>query len=353
MTLRQLRTVRKRLSSKLDFRLIETGLCKLGVRIEFNLSKRFSTAMDKDIERISDISTLSSSSDHIHGEKIYGNDIIQQNVTNEEFDRWKSTQDETRRKYWLFIDNSILLTEQYLTAAHERASFFFAVKAVVYNLQLSGHDSMPLEAQGSYDRRLRYSCKQPDQSFAVVDRHCPNLLVEVAVSQTLESLHVVCSNYFLQSDNIMIAIGIKLFGPQVIDGIIYRPMLLFLYLRQVIPNHEPYTIRDAISFGNSALSSEEVNDIMRFIPNAPQLVGVGHGYPDCARRQLPCYQLQIPYAHLLCIDNNANTADIQSSYQHDWIIDLYDLQETILRGTAVDLALIVDEINTGKPKPSP
>jgi hypothetical protein len=299
--------------------------------------------MDKDLQRTSDLSTESASSDQSKGEFVFGNKVIMHNVSYEGFCVWLDEQDESDHKRWWYVNKSILITE-YPRQAHESAASFFGTQIerhMTYKFQLSEVDPRPLKVKGSADRRLSNSCKQPDESITVARRGCPNLVVEIARSQTVESLHTVCSNYFTQSNNIMIVVGVKIFTLRIIEGIVHRPMVLFLYLRQAAQTRRqlPYYIQNMISFGNIELSSAEADQIFGSVSNYPPLVGVGClSFPACDRRELPEYQLSIPYAHLLCIGNTADEAEVAEAYRQNWTLDLHALQEEILEGTEEDLA---------------
>ena len=226
--------------------------------------------------------------------------------------------------------NAIHIIEYPLGNVHEAASDFFSRKYCGYNLQCSNTDDNPLISTGSASHYLNDGSEmQPDKSFKVPHRGCPNIVVEIGMSQSLESLHDKAVRYLTTTDNIMIVITIKIYSAHNNDC----RMICCMYLRQQNQNND--TPVRAISFGTAAVSLPDLMDTTGVaIENVRGLFephGDFQGDPICNQAGMEAYQLRLPRQLLLAEDNVGININANNINYPDWIIDLFALQTTILR----------------------
>ncbi len=221
---------------------------------------------------------------------------------------------------------------------HEAAAQFFSGMASTYNTQNgSPMDTLPLKPNGAAGYNLddgRRSQVSPDNQLRMRGRSCPNVIVEVAHTQTLLDLCDKAKSYIKLSANIMIVCGIKIFPNRALLFLLYeRPGA---YFGMLMPNHVPLIPSIAISFGPAAMTTAQVNEFSMYT-GMPihRLRGFYDGQEVYNNHDPPCRDLgQAPY--MVCLPRNLllsedNFGHVNEAYSAfgDMEIDLYKLQLTM------------------------
>lgn len=165
--------------------------------------------------------------------------------------------------------------------------------------------------------------KAADCSFVVVgrpDMSCPNLVVETANGQTLDSLHAKVEAYFLRTECIQAILCFKLYDDQT--------MVAFLFLK---PSARPVRI---VSFGPTMLSGDKIEHIRKLMHlNDPGGLELFSGYTlplavQCLNPSIPDYLITIPRAYLL--SHNADRSVLSNLPGGDLVVDLFLVRQSTL-----------------------
>lgn len=230
------------------------------------------------------------------------------------------------RKGWIM--DGIPAIWEVPSEVHEATAEIFAGLAERYNCSVSGNDSRNwlLTPIGSKTIQIRRGfSKEPDKGYHRPKRCTPNLIVEIANTQTMTRLYDVCQFWF-ELPNVLLFVGIKLYEPvqYQVDGVLEnrRAIVALLFAREDV--EVPARV---ISFGDREPSDTEHNDI-EWIAHGTPIEGVGFpaGVP-CNAYGIPMYQLPLPGDLLLALDEDGDRvvrSPLREQYP-DWTIDLFDL----------------------------
>ncbi len=232
-----------------------------------------------------------------------------------------------------YPDQSLLLIK-YPHVVHEKVSFYFSSKMMLYNLQLSGNPLSPIGMHGTTHFSLRNgTICSPNCSFRseFPPRRSNNCVVEIANSEGLASLAQSLRDYITFTDDILLAIGVKIWRNIEFGG---AELLFIMYLRQLGTSRPILHSPSFISFGNIGLAENHQNQALNAIPGLSELEfkGVGFGQEDCDQPNHPLYIIHLPSHLLLCTDNLGQQLppNVIISENQSCMIDLYELQQQIL-----------------------
>lgn len=184
---------------------------------------------------------------------------------------------------------------------------------------------------------------EPDASMQMEGRHSRNVVFEVARSQTTPSLINLLKSYIRDTDDIMVAGGVKIYGPN------NHAQLSMVFIMLIRNNQNQPELAHCISFGpaphgflspraraviTNALSAEPTP-----IPN-PQITGyVNAGAIPCTLMSQAAYTINIPGELLFCMNENfIIPAELHlQNTQGPFPLNLYHLQQAIFRGYQEDV----------------
>jgi hypothetical protein len=169
---------------------------------------------------------------------------------------------------------------------------------------------------------------------------CPNLVIEVANTQTFAAVFQKSINYIQRTTNVMAAFFVKIF--EVVDRTVGDvPMIAGLVSREARCKHE-YFLNYLISFGTIPLTERDYNELVSAGADPENnLVGIGvEGYPACNAQGIDCYCIEIPPIVLYTRDLNGLEIDAQHldaiGIPVSLILDLFTVQTAALTGLRRD-----------------
>jgi Uma2 family endonuclease len=242
--------------------------------------------------------------------------------------KWR---DRIGRKFRVSLLNGKLMAELPL-GPHENACGYFDMMAYRYNDSVGGGRQKPLRVDRSEYYFLDNGIKvEPDAQFRVADRHCPNLVIEVANTDSVAKTHQKAAQYLTLSDNIMMVGVVKIYP---------NGAMLYLQYSRSLPqpiNNIDLIVPDfGVSFGPTPMSSVQVGNVLQAthleLANLRGYFANNQGPNEpCLEPHMPSYQVTYPRHLLLCLDLAGQQVDQRWNQYGDWQLDLFDLQTHILR----------------------
>jgi hypothetical protein len=226
--------------------------------------------------------------------------------------------------------NKLCLEEYSISTEHEEIARAFDYFATRYNTSISGDFSDPLRLQGSASYDMSFGAVQPDCRYEVrrtPARNCPNMVVEIAISQTLEDLHHKCLRYLNESSNVLVAIAVKVFAA---DNFVDRVLLAMVYIRNA-DGQRVEVPETAVSFGPAVMSLTLTNRVMQ-VTHVAGVSGFVEGKDPlipCDRPGIEQYLLTINHQLLLAINDEGGDVAPHHVNAPDLVMDLYHVLKSL------------------------
>ncbi len=268
--------------------------------------------------------------------------ILWEDCTQEMYDQiFDYIESSGRRTRVDYIGGRVIISELGPAIYHENAAAFFTTEVGCYNKRKSDDSSFPLTSSLSATYELsddngKKSLVMPDAQFRFIDRHCPNVIVEVGNTQTLPSLCEKAESYIRQSTNIMLVCAVKIYRNRALLFLLYQRPPEYFGMR--IPSNVPLTPILAISFGPVAMTAEQIEEFamstgmprdgLRGFYDVHERFSI-HDLPCAGRNQAP-YMVRLPH-YLLFSKDDFGTVDREYSAYGDLEFDLFQLQGSIIR----------------------
>lgn len=221
----------------------------------------------------------------------------------------------------MFVERGTLYLEE--ADDHESIVAAFNAQVVTYNMSIGIHHTLPLEMLGSSQCMLAHGKVQPDSKYVVCTvppRGCPNLVVEVAMSQTFRALHHKANRYFDESPNVLVAIAVKAYSR--------NQVLLALVYERSSGSSAPTT---AVSFGARPMPAELAHEVMA-TTGAAQVTGYVEGHNPlipCDRYGIQQYLLRIDHRLALAINDTGRQVAPEHENAPELVFDLFEIQESL------------------------
>ncbi|RUP47967.1 hypothetical protein BC936DRAFT_145125 [Jimgerdemannia flammicorona] len=149
----------------------------------------------------------------------------------------------------------------------------------------------------------------------------PTMVVEIANTQSIGSLHALAESYLSPRTTIRVYLGIKLFRPRE-NGT--TAMLVLMYQRS---SPTPTILTIAVSFGTAPIHNRTVPFLHQHGVLDAVITGVGrHGAPACDGLGIPVYQLNIPAVELY----NGVPGGAPAAAVNGYDLDLWRIQQAAL-----------------------